>query len=39
MSSIFSATVALVEVYLFAFVGSLVDWLAASDPGHLLVAA
>jgi ATP-binding cassette subfamily B multidrug efflux pump len=32
MSSVFSAIVALVEVYLFAFVGSLVDWLAASDP-------
>ena len=32
MSSIFSATLALVEVYLFAFVGSLVDWLAESDP-------
>jgi len=31
MSSVFAATVALVEVYLFAFVGSLVDWLAASD--------
>lgn len=30
-SSLFAAAVALIEVYLFAFVGDLVDWLAAVD--------
>lgn len=31
MTSVFAAVVAVVEVGLFAFVGSLVDWLSASD--------
>lgn len=33
ISSVFAVTVALLEVFLFAFIGSLVDWLAASDHG------
>ena len=28
-----SATIALIEVFLFSFVGNLVDWLSASEPG------
>ncbi len=33
LSALLSTTIALIEVYLFAFVGNLVDWLAASDRG------
>ena len=31
-SAIFSIIISLLEVYIFSFVGNLVDWLATSDP-------
>ena len=35
-SILFSTAIALIEVYLFAFIGNLVDLLGAAEPRHFL---